>query len=580
MRLSEHLNQHRSLEGNHKLDILHNERRRLTSKLLQSEPLHFKHHLHLAAIHYSLGYSDLAAGDAYKALTLLETFFDPDFSDFHPEVRNGEGETVPWPEDEQAILDAKRDMAECLWCLVLALTDLGCLRDAYTYLLQLDKLDQERLFFTEKEYQKLQDSILRVQNTINVDGQGNGGISRRKIEAAQLRDFGFARREIYGWNNYEPKRSSPDTIQALNKMLMPGAPHLEVRTVELPVLDNFGEADRFPCSFEQRSSTAKLQDARPAISVQVGLFAKTDLPPASRIHHEPSVLTAVRPLDASLCHNCGVGIPEPSSTASDCLDEPICCLSCAEAAVFCSHACLNIAQTRYHTTTCGNEEVDPLGRVENSHTPSEDLYFLLLARTFAMSHSQNTHPLELPETKYLWGHFAQELQLEHETFRSLPFTFHHNIVLPFRLLSVLSEEHPEMSPFSPRGIHWYDTWVVQTLYAKFRGVASARQSTWDGKPEVAAVHPLWCLANHSCAPNVEWGWESERMFHVRDRPVSWGDQKSTSVGEWKGIKAGEEILTHYCDMDLSVKDRREYMLGSLGGECKCDRCVWEAGQEA
>jgi hypothetical protein len=121
---------------------------------------------------------------------------------------------------------------------------------------------------------------------------------------------------------------------------------------------------------------------------------------------------------------------------------------------------------------------------------------------------------------------------------------------------------------------------VQTLYAKFRGVASARQSTWDGKPEVAAVHPLWCLANHSCAPNVEWGWESERMFHVRDRPVSWGDQKSTSVGEWKGIKAGEEILTHYCDMDLSVKDRREYMLGSLGGECMCERCVWEAGQEA
>lgn len=136
-----------------------------------------------------------------------------------------------------------------------------------------------------------------------------------------------------------------------------------------------------------------------------------------------------------------------------------------------------------------------------------------------------------------------------------------------------------MSPFSGQRLDWYDTWVVQTLYAKFRGVASARQSTWDGKPEIAAVHPLWCLTNHSCAPNVEWGWDSQRIFRVRNRPVLWGDQIDSLGDDWRGIKEGEEILSHYCDVDLAVKDRREYMLGSLGGECMCERCIWEAGQE-
>lgn len=579
MRLSELRSLQQNLKASQRLDFFQNEREKITSQLLPSEPLNYNHYLYLAAIDYALGYLDLAAGNAYKALTLLETYFDHDFSDFSPELRNDDGENVAWPEDDQAIRLARGNRVECLGCLVSALTGLGCLRDAYTYLLQLGKLDEEGLFISPEERQELLEAILRAQNQMSSDVQGNYNVAKRKVEPARLRNSGFARREIYRWNHHEPQRHSSFTLDVLNEMLSTGAPNLEVRSVELPVLEGVGERNHCPSKVVTKGQVENcLQHDRPSKSLQLGLFAKTDLPASSLIHHEPSVLTAVRPLDASLCHNCGAEIPETSSTSSDCSDEPVCCPSCAEAALFCSYACLDIAKNKYHSTTCGNEGIDPLGRAEHSQTPDEDLYFLLLARAFAMSHSQNLHPLELPETKYLWGHFAQELQAEPGTTRTLPFTFQHNIVLPFRLLSILSEQHPEMSPFSVRGLDWYDTWTVQTLYAKFRGVASARQSTWDGKPEVAAVHPLWCLANHSCAPNVEWGWESERKFRVRDGPVPWGNGQNASREEWKGIKAGEEILTHYCDVDLSVRDRRDYMLGSLGGECMCERCRWEAGQ--
>ena len=46
-----------------------------------------------------------------------------------------------------------------------------------------------------------------------------------------------------------------------------------------------------------------------------------------------------------------------------------------------------------------------------------------------------------------------------------------------------------------------------------------------------------------------------------------------------GINKGEEILSHYCDIELKVHDRREWAKGSLGGWCMCDRCRREAAEE-
>lgn len=296
MRLSELRSLHQNLEANQQLDFLHNKREKLTAQLLPSESLNFNHYLYLAAIEYGLGYSDLATGNAYKALTLLETYFDPHFSDFSPKLRNDVDEHVAWPEDDQAILFARRNMAECLGCLVLALTDLGCLRDAYTYLLQLEKLDEEGIFISTQERGELLDLIFRAQNPISLNSQENDDSVKRKIEPAHLRNSGFARREIYRWNHHEPERHSSSAVEVLNEMLSIGAPELEVRSVELPVLEGVRERNECPSKVVRKGQVENsLQRDKPSKSLQLGLFAKTDLPASSLIHHEPSVLTAVRP---------------------------------------------------------------------------------------------------------------------------------------------------------------------------------------------------------------------------------------------------------------------------------------------
>lgn len=46
--------------------------------------------------------------------------------------------------------------------------------------------------------------------------------------------------------------------------------------------------------------------------------------------------------------------------------------------------------------------------------------------------------------------------------------------------------------------------------------------------------------------------------------------------EWTGIKAGEEIFSHYTDIRLPVQERRERLKEVLGGDCRCERCVVES----
>ncbi|KAI9871887.1 MAG: hypothetical protein M1830_002325 [Pleopsidium flavum] len=156
---------------------------------------------------------------------------------------------------------------------------------------------------------------------------------------------------------------------------------------------------------------------------------------------------------------------------------------------------------------------------------------------------------------------------EFSTARHLPFSFTYNVLSPLHVL-----EKMDIDIFA--SLSKYDTWILNTLCAKFRGTASARLSKHDGRPEVCAVHPMWSLANHSCDPNIRWEWGGKITFTAREERIAW-DGNGKRRG---GIKKGEEVLNHYCDIELEVRERREWAVGALGGMCVCERCVWEEEQ--
>lgn len=535
-------------------------------------------HLHLErGIQYEkLGFPDLASADSYRALALLESVVDPDECEFHarrkidpsqqaPKTVANESDdedednsTVPITQEEY---DAIIDQVYVL--LVRSLVRCGCYRDAFEFGVRgLALLEKRSATASVAALNVQMDRVKEIYKSRN--GSETENIDLDSIDPSVLPAQGFARRVLYPWNGHEPDRRSPETLKILNERLAVIAPKCEVRAVALPVLHASADDDSSGMD----------------VSVQLGLFAKEDIAPDEIILRESSLLTATNRLHDDLCDACNAPLPELSAA-----EPPVACEGGCVDIIFCSQACHDTAQEVYHGAICGLEDgLDSIGKdVPDPKDKADYLYLLLLGRALAMSATQDKHPLDLPEMKYIWGDF-HDLDIESvsaeteitpttDDTATLPFSFQLNVLQPERFLDEMG-----LDPYV--ALYRYDTWVLNTLFAKFRGTASGRLSTWDGGPELCAVHPLWCLANHSCDPNVTWEWSSEINFRVRrdDETAVWSrglEMKELRPG---GIAKDSEILNHYCDISLPVQKRREWASGALGGTCLCGRCVWEAGE--
>ncbi|KAJ5746794.1 hypothetical protein N7520_011976 [Penicillium odoratum] len=541
-------------------------------------------HLYLerACLHEQLGFPDLAAADAYRALSLLESVVDPDMYEFHArrkvdstlqnqthrdEDKNtaeDSGEDEEEGEQDQSTVSVTEEeyntlIGEVYTILVCSLVRCGCYRDAYEFGVRgielLGDLDTGKVNSTTTST-ILHDQMDHVKKVYQSRATFNDEVALESIDPAVLPAQGFARRVLYPWNEHEPDRCAPEELDYLNKRLADVAPKCEVRAVALPAL---------------HGATANDDTG---VSVQLGLFAKEDIAADEVILRESSLLTATNRLHDDLCDACNAPLPDLSAA-----EPPVACEEGCADTIFCSQACHDTAQKVYHGAICGLEDgLESIGKdIPDPKDKADCLYLLLLGRALAMSATQDVHPLDLPEVKYIWGDFHEyDIEQSGSEVASLPFSFQLNILQPMRFL-----EEMEIDPYEslPR----YDTWVLNTLYAKFRGTASGRLSTWDGGPELCAVHPLWCLANHSCDPSVRWEWGGEITFRARNdqetavwtrtRPDGYVEMKDAKAG---GIAKDAEILNHYCDIGLPVDKRREWASGALGGNCRCDRCVWEA----
>ncbi|CAK7239267.1 MAG: hypothetical protein STHCBS139747_000696 [Sporothrix thermara] len=478
----------------------------------------------------------------------------------------------------------------CYQILALNLLLCGCLRSAHKFCergLAADAGNKELL-----QIKTLVDTAARKRLRLDKSG---GSYSQ-----ADLPDRGLVRREVYPWNTYEPDRFSAESLAFLNEQLAEAAPKCEVRATELPVLT------------EQTEQTEQGQAA--AMCWQLGVFAKEPIAAGEAVLREYSLLTANNRHKEAACDACGSEIRATTMSAAAAAAaaaasataatetthaDVVSCQMCD--VVFCDQTCHDRAQEAYHPAVC-ETDVDSIAKdPEDARDADDALYVLLLARLLAMATHQECHPLDVSEVKYIWGDFVAPetnakgsasvdasggdgLSLSASSPAvaamaaaggippaawSLPFSFEANIATPLHIL-----EKMDLDVF--QRLAEFDVWVLNTLYSKFRGTASARKSRRDGRPDVAAVHPLWCLANHDCDPNVTWEWGGRMVLWAKKERVQLAEDKAAGRTRPGGIAAGEEILNHYCDVDLPVQLRREWASGSLGGACMCRRCRTEA----
>lgn len=535
------------------------DRRAQLTEGLGSLPYDLILYLERAVVYSDLAYPDLAAGDAYRALLLADEVANEGF-EYHdqalesllmraavpfPEVLTHGNLSALWstsdPGDSDDGKTAARRLAtigsiRAYQILSLSLLLCGCLRSAATFC--------DRGLRMAPENQELLNTKAHIQTV------GRRRLHRDEFEVSDLPDHGLVRREVYPWNEHEPDRFSSKSLAALNADLKTMAPKCAVRVATLPVLlEGASETDNY-----EIIPTCK----------QLGVFAQEDIEPGEVVLKEYSLLTANNRLKDSVCDACSSELPPLGSE-----NGPVNCDTCLDT-VFCSSHCHDEAQKCYHPAVC-DKDVDAIAKDPDAFEADETLYLLLLARVLALAAHQEIHPLDAREVSFIWGDFlpsrCNDIDVDPNAGPppewTLPFSFKYNVETPLHVL-----EKMDVDIFA--SLPEYDVWVLNTLYAKFRGTASARKNPCDGRPDVAAVHPYWCLANHDCDPNVTWDWGGQMVL--------WSRRERVVGGKPGGIRQGEEILNHYCDVSLPVQQRREWARGSLGGWCMCQRCRTEAVQ--
>ncbi|EPS45101.1 hypothetical protein H072_886 [Dactylellina haptotyla CBS 200.50] len=512
-----------------------------------------------AVAHTKLGYPDLAIGDAYRALLLVQELLEAhDESEFgfaglvawrgrRQQPRNtyatsddtassddGHGEV-----EEETELDADsipaisesedkdlRDTDIAARRLICSsLLELGCLLDG------LEQADAALKVYPEDN------ELKRIKE--EADAKVSAG-REKGLSDYQLRE-GQVARVIYPWNEFEPNRTSPVTVERMNEFVnVSSSGNLEVKVTELPMLVPDPED-------EKKVITKK--------SIQLGVYAVKDLPANTQVFSERSILTVNNRLFDPLCDCCN-GPLDPLNTLS--------CPDCDEV-MFCSDQCKDEALEKYHPTLCGigidflfksahsrHEVANDASATASTSNPTKALYSLLLLRTLAMALTQDVNPLEILPVKYLYGSSPPPPPPEKPP--TLPFTFSDNILSVFHILTRL-----EVDPFKV-SLHTFDIWHTLTIHSKILGTASARHNPTSGQPEVAALHLCYSIVNHDCEPCLMWECKSEMQFRTL-----------------REVKKGEEVRDCYTDPRIeSWKKRREWLIGSLGGGCRCGRCIRES----
>lgn len=547
-------------------------------------------YLQRANVYLELGYPDLACGDAYRAVLLSD--YVRDYSEEEELDLESDEQTSDSGEDSSVGLedaedqDEDREDAEEFRAATLALSHLRAATTSPSILLaELEESSMLLLTRCLLETGSVDEAIeyCHLGKRRFPDSTDYPALLSRA--SATPGSGGKSRRFVYPWNKHEPNRFSEETVRHLNENVVPrSSSNIEIRVVRLPLLGETAEV---------------LGETQ-----HLGMFATKDIAVGELCLQEESALTVVTdPAEGGLCEYCGqrwrravepsrprLKLPGQRGAAKveeqeEEQHETFTCDLCVHAEaeldevivpVWCSKHCRDSALAKYHPALCARP-IAPFHRaahtflsstgLSSGSQPGGNVYALLMMKAFAMALCQGVHPLDLEEVKYLYGVPPVE-----EGDLRIGWGWEENVRGAVGILEALGidvfdgqwrpRNHPHpTSTAAAASPEWWNTWVVNTLISKFRGVASGRQDS-SGNTEAAAAHTLYSLTNHDCAPSAEW----QCSGIVKFRGIGGGEA---------ALRKGEEVKISYCDIRLGYKERREWMMGCLGGCCMCERCLRE-----
>jgi len=263
-----------------------------------------------------------------------------------------------------------------------------------------------------------------------------------------------------------------------------------------------------------------------------GVFAKNDIYKGQRILLDETIFCNYNILGGNYCEACCERLVAGGITVA-------CCQ-----AKYCSEDCKSKALSNYHKTICDQDFSWLYDDCKDADFSFNDAIPLVMLKLLATAVQQDLKPLSLPCVATL----TANLNSDKVSF----FRLQHNVTTPLKILQTLGVDIFANSRF--------DSWVTQTLFMR---IENNMQGHTFGKRTSIGVNPYFSMFNHDCNPSAKWG--------GRNGLLSVGGP--INVSAVRDIKANEEIKVSYVERNLPEEHRREKLKLQLGMICLCERCL-------
>lgn len=198
------------------------------------------------------------------------------------------------------------------------------------------------------------------------------------------------------------------------------------------------------------------------------------------------------------------------------------------------------------------KDLDHLSSPSSETTEKEkvqaDLLQKIISSAYKHSATKDQHPLTYP--------LVRNLTIARGADEAVEFSLKKDIIFPISILEKLGIDiftNPH-----------FDAWVLQTIQARLRA------NTWERNVngvEFLGLSPLFSLFNHCCWPNVKWSFGK--------------DGTTIELKTLRPIGAGEELYISYLqpeDLALRRVGRKKKLVHWFPG-CQCPKCKEEEEEE-
>lgn len=533
----------------------------------------------LAAVYNQLGFTDVASGNAYKAILLVECALS-DSPTCYPSLPHLREEVLKFMRakhvtNSAAQIDDELNNARAYAYreLLFALMYSGAFWDGL-----VEAMKAKRLYPHDSQIVELMGELKAgYQERIELLAS-----PKAKLNESEQKSFSKKGKIIlikYPWLDEKLFYRTPEMLRQVNKSL------------------NTSSCEVRPVVFGSDSNKTKVSAENTDVGA-LGVFATRDIPKGQMVMVDRTLLsiTSVPGSKKHHCEACQAFLLPPYFKPHEKV-YPRCCRSVA----YCSIECRDAAAA-FHSNLC-RKTIDYLyadASVVNNLKNQSQGYLppsLLLCRFIAVILPEiqrtGTHPLQHNLAARLVANDSPA-NVPHEEKNSMNWLFKENVVAPTKFLLQIGVDIFRTRDWDPEVIQTLD-WRIQNNANM--GVSSvypeetiefrqAKQNGIDNFLNTCSINSNYIFFNHSCLYNLYWNSSTECDNDVRDMIDMEGNilrpgNSAVRCFAKRDIKKGEELFISYVG-DAGVggsAEERKQASDSLNkwfkGGCGCDLCEEE-----